>query len=296
MVPSMDGGNELREIKKEIIEARGLIIKSNNLASSLNTEVRSIGKRQAAYERHFSLGSIVSYIVVAIVAWAGIQLAYGYRQSALENALDASKADAAAAKKELGELRKQSTATGKGRGDAHLLDLYNLIHEGDRQAAIEAYEALDRASLTPLEGKLLADAIDVIRGELSMQHYTTGLDLVAKQKYAEAVEEFRLSLRFKENAGHSKAAQIELANALRLQGKPREAIAVLEKLVEERLDRDLADDAYWYLALANEEAHQRDEARSALRALMRQFPDSQYFREARAKVADIELHLKAPGQ
>jgi tetratricopeptide (TPR) repeat protein len=292
----MEGGNELREIKKEIIEARGLIIKSNNLASSLNTEVRSIGKRQASYERHFSLGSIVSYIVVAIVAWAGIQLAYGYRQSALENALRASKEEAGAAKKELAELQKQSTGTSKGRAEARLLDLYALVHEGDKQAAIEAYDALDHSSLTPVEAKLFADAIDEFRGELSMQHYTAGLDLSTKGKYAEAVEELRLSLRYKENAGHSKAAQIELANALRLQGKPREAIAVLQKLVEERLDRDLADDAYWYLALANEEAHQRDEARSALRALMRQFPDSQYFRDARIKVADIEMHLKAPGQ
>jgi len=290
----MDGGNELREIKKEIIEARGLIIKSNNLSSSLNNEVRSIGKRQASYERHFSLGSVVSYVVVAIVAWAGIQLAYGYRQAALNESLAAARADAAAAKKELAALKKESEAHGKGRGGANLLDLYNLIHEGQRQEAIEAYDALDRASLTPLEAKLLADAIADFRGELSMQHYTKGLELVVAQKYAEAVEELKSSLRYKEDAGHAKAAQIELANALRLQGKPREAIAVLQKLVEERLDRELADDAYWYLALAHEEAHQRDEARSALRALMRQYPDSQYFRAARTKVADIELHLNAP--
>ena len=42
------------------------------------------------------------------------------------------------------------------------------------------------------------------------------------------------------------------------------------------------------------EAHQRDEARSALRALMRQYPDSQYFRAARQKVAEIEIHLNQP--
>ena len=290
----MDGGNELREIKKEIIEARGLIIKSNNLASSLSSEVRSIGKRQASYERHFSMGSVVSYVVVAIVAWAGIQLAYGYRQAALHESLALAKADAATSKKELAALKRESEAHGKGKAGASLLDLYGLIHEGERQKAIEAYDALDRASLTPLEVKLLADAIDEFRGELSMQHYTAGLAYAAQQKYAEAVEELRASLRYKEDSGHAKAAQIELANALRLQGKPREAIAVLQKLVEERLDRELADDAYWYLALAHEEAHQRDEARSALRALMRQYPDSQYFRAARQKVAEIEIHLNQP--
>jgi tetratricopeptide (TPR) repeat protein len=290
----MDGGNELREIKKEIIEARGLIIKSNNLASGLSAEVRSIGKRQTSYERHFSLRSVLSYVVVAIVAWAGIQLAYGYRQAALNESLVQARADAAAAKKELAAAKAEAEAHGKGKAGADLLELYTLIQEGERQKAIEAYDALDRAALTPLEAKLLADAIDELRGELSMRHYTTGLEYAAQQKYPEAVEELKLSLRYKEDSGHAKAAQIELANALRLQGKPREAIGVLQKLVEERLDRDLADDAYWFLALAHEEAHQRDEARSALRALMRQYPDSQYFRAARQKVAEIELRLNAP--
>ena len=60
---------------------------------------------------------------------------------------------------------------------------------------------------------------------------------------------------------------------------------------EENLDRALADDAYWYLALSHEEAHQKDEARSVLRALMRQFPDSQYYRAARIRQAEIQLHL-----
>ena len=66
---------------------------------------------------------------------------------------------------------------------------------------------------------------------------------------------------------------------------------MLQRLIEEHLERDLSDDAYWYLALSHYEAHQRDEARSVLRALMRQFPDSQYYRAARIKAAEIQLHL-----
>ena len=290
----MEGLNELREIKKEIIEARGLIIKSNNLANSLSAEVRSIARRQASYERHISLNSVVTYVIVAILCWAGVQLAYNYRQSSIEESLVAAREEADKAKKELAELKKSLGKSKKGSGE-DLSQLYELIHDGQHQEAIDAFEVLDVDTLSPLEKKLLTDQIEEFRGDLSIQHYSRGLDLVSEQKYPEAVLEFRQSLRFKENAGHAKASKIQLANALRLQGKPREAIAVLQRLIEEHLDRNLSDDAYWYLALSHQEAHQKDEARSVLKALMRQFPDSQYYRAARIKAADIQIHMYSPG-
>ena len=46
-----DSDNELREIKREIVESRGLIIKTNNLTNALAADLKSIGKRQLGYER-----------------------------------------------------------------------------------------------------------------------------------------------------------------------------------------------------------------------------------------------------
>jgi len=286
----MEGSNELREIKKEIIEARGLIIKSNNLANSLSAEVRSIAKRQASYERHLAWNSIVAYVIFVILIWTGIHLAYNQRQAGLESQLESEQKRATTAEKQLAKLASEQHEGGKSRSE-DLDALYELIHDGQRQEAIDAFEAMDRESLSSLEAKLLTDTITGFRGDLSMQHYARGLDLIEKKMYAEAVEQFRESLRFKGDAGHAKAAKIQLANALRLQGKPREAIAVLQRMIEEHLDRDLSDDAYWYLALSHYEAHQRDEARSVLRALMRQFPDSQYYRAARLRANEIQAHL-----
>jgi len=36
---------ELRELKREIIETRGLIIKTNNLTNALSADLKSIAKR-----------------------------------------------------------------------------------------------------------------------------------------------------------------------------------------------------------------------------------------------------------
>jgi TolA-binding protein len=287
---TMPSSNDLRELKKEIIEARGLIIKSNNLTNSLSAEVRSIGKRQSNSERLLTINSYVAYIIFTVLIFTAVQLIYNQRKGALEETLQVAKERAVAAEQKLAKLKQEQSPKGKTK-NADLMALYELINDHNRQGAIDAYETLDITLLTPLEGKLLKDTIDRFAADLSMQHYARALELVDKSKYGEAVEEFRTSLRYKDDSGHATGAKIQMANALRLQGKPREAIAVLQRLLEENLDRSLADDAYWYLALSHEEAHQKDEARSVLRALMRQFPDSQYYRAARIRQAEIQLRL-----
>jgi TolA-binding protein len=292
----MDSASDLKEIKKEIIEARGLVIKSNNLTNSLSAEVRSIAKRQTGYERNLSWNSIAAYIIFVVLIFVGVFLIYNQRLSGLTQSIAKEKERADKAEKELTELKKKSQRTGSKKTEPEdLTALYQLIKEGERQAAIDAFDALDPSAMTSLEARLLKDAINGFRGDLSMQHYAKALDLMDSEKYAEAVEEFRTSLKYKSDSGHATAAKIQMANSLRLQGKPREAIAVLQRLLEEHLDRELSDDAYWYLALAHEDAHQKDEARSVLRSLMRQFPDSQYYRAARIRQAELQLRLYKTG-
>jgi len=49
--------DELRDIKREIIESRGLVIKTNNLTNALSADVKSIAKRQQGYEQRISWNS-----------------------------------------------------------------------------------------------------------------------------------------------------------------------------------------------------------------------------------------------
>ncbi|HEX4355561.1 MAG TPA: hypothetical protein VHZ95_21695, partial [Polyangiales bacterium] len=66
-----DADDEIREIKTEIIESRGLIIKTNNLTNSLAADIKSIAKRQAGYEQRFNLNSAVAYALFAILSFVG---------------------------------------------------------------------------------------------------------------------------------------------------------------------------------------------------------------------------------
>lgn len=286
----MDGSNELRKIEKEIVEARALIIKSNNLTNSLSSDVRAIANRQSTYERNLSASSFVVYLIIAVLAVLGAQFAYDARQASLKDDLARVTQEAQKAKEELVALKKE-TGTEVKQSDKDLVELYQLVREGDRQGTLDAFEKVNLQALTFLEKKLLTDVVQQFRADLSMEHYVKALELKDAQKYPEAVQEYKVSLRFKNDAGHAKAAKIHMANALRLQGKPREAIAILQKVTEEHLNRELSDDALWYLAKSYEDAHQKDEALSVLKALMRRHPESQYYRNARVRAAELKLHM-----
>ncbi|MBN2530946.1 MAG: tetratricopeptide repeat protein [Deltaproteobacteria bacterium] len=287
----MDGSNELRKIEKEIIEARALIIKSNNLTNSLSSDMRSIAKRQSAYERSLSANSFVVYLIIAALAVLGAQLAYSARQASLEGELARVTKESEKATAELAALKKVEGTEDVPQSDKDLVAIYQLISEGERQATLDAYDKLNVSALTYLEQKLLNDVVERFRNDLSMEHYVKALDLMNAEKYPEAVQEFKESLRYKDDAGHAKAARIEMANALRLQGKPREAIAILQKVIEEHLNRELSDDALWFLSKSHEDAHQKDEALSVLKALMRRHPESQYYRNARIRAAELKLRM-----
>jgi len=71
---SRDSEDEFREIKREIIESRGLIIKTNNATSALAADVKSIAKRQAGYERRLTVNSATAYALFVILTFGGLKL------------------------------------------------------------------------------------------------------------------------------------------------------------------------------------------------------------------------------
>src|SRR5437667_12809702 len=64
---------ELREIKREIIESRGLVIRTNNLTNALSADIKSIAKRQQGYERRLAWNSATAYVVFVVVVFASLK-------------------------------------------------------------------------------------------------------------------------------------------------------------------------------------------------------------------------------
>src|SRR5579859_533910 len=76
---ALEFDEELREIKREIIESRASVIKTNNLTNALSADIKSIAKRQQTYERRLSWNSATAYVVFVLVVFTALKFAWDAR-------------------------------------------------------------------------------------------------------------------------------------------------------------------------------------------------------------------------
>jgi outer membrane protein assembly factor BamD (BamD/ComL family) len=79
----------------------------------------------------------------------------------------------------------------------------------------------------------------------------------------------------------SPQAKLELASADRKLHKQKEAIAILQPLAEQSVNREVLDDALEQLAWCQTEIESYNDAKDTWRTLLRKFPDSHYAPEAK---------------
>src|SRR5687767_2042544 len=78
---SADIEKGLDEVRREVIEARNLVIKTDNLLKNLHAELKMVGKRQDDFQKRQWISSGVAYGAFAIICAAGALLLSGVKAS-----------------------------------------------------------------------------------------------------------------------------------------------------------------------------------------------------------------------
>lgn len=288
---SRDPDDEFREIKREIIEARGLIIKTNNITAALSADVKSIARRQAGYERRISVNSAVAYVLFVALTFGGIKLW-------LDASIRAERSDSRGLQRSEEQARRELAAALREKEERSQLDaraqsFYELLRDGRKQEAVEAWETLRRERLSPAEMAMFQDAVDRFRVDLSMASYQRGLEHARMGRYAEAHEAYEEAVRMKEDAGHIPFVRIAQADALRHLGRQREALVILQG-VADGADREAADDALLKSAQCLVDLQQYGDARNTLRQLLRRFPYGSVSNDARTYLGQLNNPTMLP--
>ncbi|MDP3279301.1 MAG: tetratricopeptide repeat protein [Deltaproteobacteria bacterium] len=286
MAPQRDADEEFREIKREIIESRGLVIKTHNATNALAADVKAVARRQAAYERRLSVNSAVSYVLFTALTFGGLKLwldaSVRERTSenhAIQQQLDRSRTEIAGLQRERDERTQLETRT---------LAFYDLVREGKRQEAVEAWASLRRDRLPAAEAAFFQDTVDRFRTDLSISAYERGLEHARLARYVQANEAFDEAIRLREDASHIPRVKLAQGDSLRHLGRHREAIVVLQT-VAESADSEVADDAMYLVARCQQDLNLYGEARTTLRALIRRFPYGSITAEARQTLVNLQL-------
>jgi len=271
--------DELREVKREIIESRGLVIRTNNLTNALSADIKSIAKRQQGYERRIAWNSATAYVVFVVVVFAALKFAVDARVDALDATNRHQKDEYARMKQDLDDLRQREAE--RLTAEIEAAKYYDLVRQGKRVDLIKGWDSMRSKPLTRAESQFLADAVDKARSEQASILYLQGLDSTRLQRWQEAAGAFEESLRYSESGAVAPQAKLELATAYRKLRRQKDAIAVLGPLSESSVDREIQDDALEQLAWCQTEIESYNDAKNTWRTLLRKFPDSHFAPEAK---------------
>ena len=280
--------DELAEIKREIIESRGLVIKTNNLTNALSADIKSIAKRQQTYERRLTLNSATAYVVFVLVSFTALKFAWDARIDFITSETQQKSADNERLRKEARDVQKRDED--RALADAKAAAFYELIRQGKRVEVIEGFDAIRKEPLSKTELATFTDAVDRARNELAAQTYREGQDKTRVQRWQEAATAYEESLKYKEDSAVSVGVHLGLAEAYRHLGRQRDAIGYLSALADStQIDKEVQDDALYQLALCQMEIQAWNDAKNSWRALIRRFPDSHYVAEARLQLQGLTV-------
>ena len=282
-----DFSDELREIKREIVEARGLIIKTNNLTNALAADLKSISKRQLGFERRAFWNSAGVNVLFVVVVIGVVKLAWDARIDTVESETKGARDKIVKFEADMKEMQRRSDE--RTRAESAAAAYYELIRAERRQEIIEGFEALRKEPLTRAEIAFFTDAVEKARAELSIKSYQLGLDHIRTGRWHEAATAFEDSIRQKDNAAHSPAARLHLAKAYRRLNRQRDAIPILMQLSEASADKEVMDDATFLLAECLIDIQAWNDAKTTLRSFIRRFPDSSFINDARMALADVTV-------
>jgi TolA-binding protein len=277
--------DELREIKREIIESRGLVIKTNNLTNALSADIKSIAKRQQSYETRLRWNSATAYIVFVVVVFAALKFAVDARVDAIEAKYMHLGRENTRLNDELTELKERERTRATAAENAQ--KFYDLIRQGKKLEIVRGWDKMKDQPITKTELAIFEDAVQRAKTDLAVQYYQDGQEKTKLQRWQEAATAFEESLRYNDNSAIAPAVRLALATAYRKLKRQRDAIPILTQLSEQTLDKEVQDDSLYLLASCEMDLEAWNDAKTTWRTLIRKFPDSHWMNEAKLHLAQL---------
>jgi tetratricopeptide (TPR) repeat protein len=253
---------DIREVKKEIVEIRSLVIRTNNLTSALGADLKTVAKKQKTYERRMLWNSAVAYVLFVVLIFVGLKMAYDVRIRKDEERIAELQEEKAELNQKLENAKPQVTT--QPRDEAAISALYEFYRNENYEQVLQQWERLRAQKidedLQPNERTIFRDLVAQAKSLLSFEHFQRGLQAMHEGRLPDAESELRQAITLDRASPYLTRVQYQLTEVLKGEGRCEEAITILQSLIESDLDRDMADDYHLSLADCHERMRQFDKA------------------------------------
>jgi tetratricopeptide (TPR) repeat protein len=186
---SQDG--DISALRREVIEARNLVIKTDNLLKNLHAELKQMGRKHEEQEKRHWMTSVTAYIAFAVIAGVGaIAFANAEVRTARSDA-QANEARAAALQKDAEKIKVADQARRDTSDKAlRVYDLLGTEKEGPglNQAMTQAMH-LDRGQMSALEAKAIDDRAAGMKRQLAEAARSAGESAYRRQDWKAASQD-----------------------------------------------------------------------------------------------------------
>ncbi len=227
-----DTDKSLDDIRREVIESRNLVIKTDNLLKNLHAELKIVGKRQEDFERRQWVSSGITYIAFLGLCVGGAFLVSNVRTSAVT-------AERERLEKQVSDLnikveqQRQETQVAQA-AEQRAAEVYRQLASAtgdDRLRAIDAFGKLDLKALNPFAQRALQDRVGLLRKEVGNAMLERGRAAFRRNEWAPAADELTRFLTLAPPEDEANEATLMMGQALFQQHKFDQAVAPLTRYV-----------------------------------------------------------------
>ncbi|MGC4114265.1 MAG: hypothetical protein QM765_06535 [Myxococcales bacterium] len=274
---------ELAELRKEVLESRNLVIKTDNLLKNLFAELKSVAKKNDDQFRRTWFASAAAYLV-----FLGMALAVGVLGARASNASERARVEQAQGEAELAKKKAEDLAAqlAKTQQDSQAsraateraIAVYKILTEAEGEARLKGVDELaklDRNRLNLLEQKALDEKVRIAKVEIGQVSFDKGKNAHRREDWKTASAELRRYLALSPDGGDAVQASYLAGTALYNLKDWNGCVPMLERYTQQGRGQKGADYAYLLLGQALEALGQPDKAMDAYRKGVIEYPGSE---------------------
>lgn len=286
---------ELGELRKEIIEARNLVIKSDNLLKNLHAELKLTSRKQEQFEKRHLVTSATAFVIFAVLSAVG---AYTFARSEIHSVRQESAANEGQAKTRGQEIEKLRTEEAARRdGSEKALKIFDELAAGKEgpqlSAALVASARLDRSRLTALEAKALDDKEASLKQSVAQASHDRGKSAFRRGDFSAASAEFARYVVLMPNGPETPYAHYWLGEARSQLRDYQGAVVPLETFLKTSPSGKNHDWASVLLGVALEETGQFAKAQDVYNSALAKYPHSIHVTQMRNRMKKLPSAMAA---
>ncbi len=279
---------ELSEIRKEVIEARNLVIKTDSLLKNLHAEVKAIGKRHEDLQKRQWISSGVAYAIFAALCVAGAVMVSSAKTSTASAERERLEKTVAELTSQLDKQRTEVAAVqASQRAAAEVYRLMTNLPGDERLKGVDELVKLDTSKLTQLERNALTDKAAQLRREIGDSAFERGKTAFRRNDMKSTIDEISRFVAMNPPADQLQDASFFLGVAYNMEKKHEQAVPLLTRFVEG--DRKAKNRVYAMLLLAQslQETNQMEKALQMANDGVTQHPASEFIPQFRGRIATV---------